>query len=206
MKQRTQPNKMCKVAPTASSKLIDGLRQCKSQKGWLNCVGVSCMPFCCVGIACLSIGAQLAPVADALEDVVNFYEGQSNVRRLATKVYHEKNIFMKALNSVNATISPNLININLTLLDCIISNIPKTGRILNEAQYTMNRFKSFNSEHNKAVWDMYQSMGGDYKVIVYGLIEYLCQIYDPTSQAVMHVVKQLNENSPLRFECQLHKC
>jgi hypothetical protein len=164
------------------------------------------MPFCCVGIACLSIGAQLAPVADALEDVVNFYEGQSNVRRLATKVYYEKNIFMKALNSVNATISPNLININLTLLDCIISNIPKTGRILNEAQYTMNRFKSFNSEHNKAVWDMYQSMGGDYKVIVYGLIEYLCQIYDPTSQAVMHVVKQLNENSPLRFECQLHKC
>lgn len=205
MKQRTRPQ-MCKVTPLTTSKLIDGLRQYKKQKCLLNCIGISCIPFCCTGIGCISIAAQLAPVTEALEDVVHFYGGEANVQRLAGKIIHEQHIFARAVNSVNATISPELINTKLTLLDCIIANVPRTGRIIDEAQFLTSRLRTSSSQHGSAVWDIYLSMGGDYKVVVYGLIEYLSQNYDPTSQTVLHVVNQLNKNSPLRNECQLHKC
>ena len=165
------------------------------------------MSVCCTGIACITVAATLAPIADALADAVHFYGGEENLKRVANMVYHEQDIFTRAVNAVNSTISPKLIQVNLTLLDIIIANVPRTGSILEQSMsVTMRLFKSAKQEYCKAVWDMYVSMGGNYKVIVYGLIEYMCQIYEPTCDNVIRVVDNFNKNGPLRNECTNHKC
>jgi hypothetical protein len=196
-------------APNGSM-ILNGIKSCKRSKGLLSCLGVTCMPICCTGIVCLTMGSELGWIAEALADVVNFYGGEQNVKRIAAMVEHEQNIFMRAFNNVNTTISPQLIDVNLTLLDIIICNVPKTGSIIEQSQSitkrTLSLFKTPNQEYKKAVWDMYTSMGGNYRPVVYGLIEYLCQMHDPTSNVVMYVVDQFNHHGPLRNECALHKC
>lgn len=203
------PQPMNVPTPSGSS-LLRGLKSCKQTKGLLNCIGITCMPFCCTGIACMSVAAQIAPIADALSDVVHFYGGEKNLQRIANLIHHELDIFMRAVNSVNTTVDARIINVNMTLLDVIITHVTKTGSIIEQSQSSTGRtlamFKNIHPAYKQSVWDIYNSMGGNYKVIVYGLLEYLSQMYDPTSNAVMSVVYNFNQNGPLRNEVAIHKC
>lgn len=154
------------------------------------------------------VSYMINPIIKGFEDVIDYY-GKANLNRLGDLVQAEQEIFKMAVNTVNHKVNPDVIDINLTLLDVIITMNPTTGRIIQQAKSIYMRFndsmKPTTQNYHNLVWDEYIKLGGNYRVIVYGLIEYMCQIMEPTSISVCDIITNFNQRGPLRNECTLYK-
>lgn len=176
----------------------------------LNIAGVCCVPACCIGVTCLATAQIIAPIVEDYKDVCASYGGEANMHSIGERIRRQTTIFRAAVNQINKTCDPEIIDTNICLLDVISDMNPRTGQIINNSNYPGSRLlgimKKKNDGYTNQIWNTYKEMGGDHQIVVYGLIEYLCQNFDPTSQYVMNLVQKFNRDSPLRTHCFDHKC
>lgn len=181
------------------------------RKAYLACnvTGVCCIPFCCVGLACLAPAQMIHHILEQYDDVIHTYGGPKSLTVLADKIRKERVIFRDALTIVNRSCDPNIIDPDITLLDVIMQMQPRIGQIIQNSRCAgaqlLGILQKKNYAYTSVIWNAYEKREGNYSVIIYGLIEYLCQLYEPTSQYVINFVEKFNVDSALRTECLHYK-
>ena len=76
-----------------------------------------------------------------------------------------------------------MVNLNESSYDLYMSKVAKDAR----AEYLRN------------VHEVYIRKGGDVNIIIYGLPEYLCLIYDPTSETMSRLYKNNYTETQLSY-------
>ena len=61
------------------------------------------------------------------------------------------------------------------------------------------------SSYTMQVFNQYEQFGGNYHVIIYGFMEYICTMYDPTCLIVENYLPKFGSDTPARRECLMHQ-
>lgn len=198
---------MCKVSPLgASSGIKWALSSVSKQTFWMKFAGAVTIPCCCLGLAFCTGGAMLNIFKDKYEEVVRIY-GKGNLDTLASKVRQEKQLFRAAVTKVNNEVHYSSIT-EVNLIEVMRSMVPRFGQIYNSTTFTSILRLHHTHQHEqyyKKIWDEYQNTGGNFHVVIYGLIEYLCTEIDPTCTMMEDVLNKFTADSSLRAECMSHK-
>lgn len=194
---------MNKVEPmrNTESAIVLAKKVCEKQTFWLKLSGWICLPCCCIGCACLAAGYIPEAFAKKFADVIEFYGGKDAVRGLAERVRKEIRIFRAAITEVNNSVDPKDIRADIDLFDVICDHNPKIDALRSNKYILMSHDKNY----SKLVWDAYQKHGGNYHVVVYGLIEYMCIKYEPTCSIVEVYINNMTGDTSLRVEVLSHK-
>jgi len=194
---------MNKVEPmrNTESSIIKAMKVCDKQAFWLKFSGWLCIPCCCIGAACLAVGYIPAAFVEKFTEVITFYGGKDAVRALAELVQKEIRIFRDAVTEVNNSVDPHDIRANIDLFDVICDQEPKINALRSNSYILSGHDKNY----SKLVWDAYQKHGGNYHVVVYGLIEYMCIKYEPTCSIVEVYLNSITSDTSLRVEVLSHK-
>jgi hypothetical protein len=156
------------------------------------------MPLCCVGAVCIVGSHECKRFIEKYKKIIAIYGGEKNMIILANKICKENEIFRTSTTEVNNIISPQFITPNISLFDIISVMNPKIQNIVSNSKKTKTQYIS-------DIWDQYQKNGGNYHVIVYGLIEYLCTIYDPTCITIENYIDPFIADTMMKVECLSHK-
>lgn len=187
---------MCSVHPNVPESAIVATAKSQAKTTfWLKFFGWLCVPMCCLGFACIGSAMLTEEIKDKFNKLIDFYGGINHVRMIAVRVRIEANLFRRAVTKVNKEVSPRIIISDINLVTVIKDMVPTFKAVCP---------RSFDGEHNtnysKAIWDAYLEMGGNYHAVIYGLVEYMCTISDPTSINVDSYVQLLIKDSSLRAE------
>lgn len=196
---------------TTGSSILKLMSTYKKTYVAFNITGACCLPVCCIGLACLAPAQVIGHVLEQYDDVIYTYGGPTSLTVLADKIRNERVIFRDAVTIINQLCDPTIIDSDITLLDVIIQINPRIRHIINNSRCIGSTLLGIfnknekNNEYASLIWNEYEKKGGNYTVIIYGLIEYLCQLHDPTSQYVINFVEKFNVDSALRTECLQYK-
>lgn len=197
---------MCIPVASMPSAVVSAYKELKKQTYWLQFGGIACMPCFCMGFICCFFKWNLLESFEVIKKIYAFYGGDAALASLSTKVLRENELFRMSTTRVNQTVPSDLIVCNVTLLQVICANEPRIGAILNDFPIGLysDRKVKFN-EYCKLVWDEYLRNGGNYHVVVYGLGEHVCGLYDPTSHVAQDYMNNIVSDTQLRQEVLLHK-
>lgn len=191
------------------STILKAYANIKYSSWWLWSIGCICIPCCCAGTACLLLAEEISKFKILFPKVIEIYGGKKNCKILGERIRTELNIFCKALTIINSSCSPIIIKTNTTLLEVICHVFPNTGNIITDVSKTGIAFLDQKTEkHNEyfnKLWETYTALGGNYQIVVYGIIEYLCQTNEPTSDYVEQYLQEFTSYSALRAECLSYK-
>lgn len=201
------PNRV-KPSATVSSALLAARDNLTCHVRVLKTAGWCCIPVCCAGVACFS----LADVENAQLSLINraiaFYGGVPNVKELATKVNREQSLFRAAVTKINNSIDPANIKGDVKLIDIIYHAHPRIKKLLNmgNALVIFDYMDGTKYEtYYEAIWTEYEQMGGNYHVVIYGILEYICTVYDATCTIAEGYFDRVVSDSAARVECLSHK-
>jgi hypothetical protein len=167
----------------------------------LTTSGILCVPFFCFGCICLVPSATYSEFKNRYEKVIRLYGGKKPLKQLGKMVANENEIFRNTISFVNRTYeNPSDINPNINLLDIICEMNPSIKSIL-----TSSWVGKYSKEYVKTLYEHYIENCGNYHIIVYGLIEYLCTQYDPTCIKIEDYLNRFVSNGALYLECMDHK-
>jgi hypothetical protein len=191
------------------SSILKGFKTVKGSACGLYTVGCCCLPFLCAGLVCCIPAVELSYFKELYENVIKIYGGEKELTKLGDKVKKQRNIFRNAVTQVNSTCKPAIIKADVTLYDVICHADPRVGQLIKGSDVSSLLDEVFRSALNKEyydlVWTAYKELGGNYHVVVYGLIEYMCQMYDPTCEKVKCYLNLFTSDTSLRVECLAHK-
>ena len=192
---------MCKIAPSSKSPsaVLSALHQLKKYRFWLKFTGWCCMPMCCIGATCLVTSAVPGQYIPKYEAIVELYGGKEKMKLVAEKVHREMVLFRNAVTAVNNTIDPTIIKSDITLLKLISSMNVKFRQISRESYYNCTDI------YVDAVWNDYVAKGGNFHVVLYGIMEYICTVYDPTCTIAEIYLNWLTSDTSIRVECLSHQ-
>lgn len=129
------------------------------------------------------------------------FGGTDNCRILAGKLRHELEVFNQATTNVNKAIDPNLITSNVNVYDVIFNENPRISAIVkNDVQFLCNR--GVKQEYLSELWKEYVVLGGNMHVVVYGIVEYVCTMYQYTS--IESFLQKMIVDSAVRREILSH--
>ena len=193
--------KMCKIAPCSKSPsaVLSAVHKLKKYRFWLKFSGWCCMPVCCIGATCLFASTVPGEYIPKYEAIIELYGGKEKMKLVAEKVHREMVLFRKAVTAVNNTIEPSRIKSDITLLKLISTMNPKFRQISSEPAYNSSDI------YIEAVWAEYVAKGGNYHVVLYGIMEYMCCVYDPTCTFAEIYLNRLTTDTSLRVECLSHR-
>lgn len=191
-----------------TSSVLQAVRKFDKTNIILKVGAVLCMPLLCLGCVCVSLHEVIKP-CKSLKKVVKQYGGSAAMNKLAQKVATERAIFRGATTFVNTTTNATIFP-DLTIWDMILESDVRIGCICSNTSTHISRMcldTNKRKEYVDQVWRAYQANGGNYHVIVYGLIEYLCQVYGamPMCNIVEIYVNDFVNDTALRVECLAHK-
>ena len=194
---------MNRITPvTRKSAVVTAYESCSRYAFWAKFVGWSCMPCCCAGLPCLIVGDIPRTFAVKFGMLIELYGGEKKMHMLADKIAEEQSLFRDAVTFVTDTIDATKIKANITLWNVICAMHPKINSLTASLSFD-SHFED--NTYAQQIWDRYVSTGGNYSVIVYGLIEYMCSIYDPTCIIVDECMSKVLSDSSLRVEVLSHK-
>lgn len=197
---------MSRIHPTTipltnTSTVLTARKSCRKTQFWLKCAGYFCLPCCCLGVSCLTLGEVPKSFLAQYDLLIKMYGGEKKCLEIASKVSRELTLFRTAVTQINNTIDPSLIQTDITLLDVIYANHPRINALRVKSHFNWSSYNSKIHGNTNAypteIYNLYLSMGGDYKVVIYGLIEYLCHLYDPTSTIVLDYLASVITDSSL---------
>ena len=183
------------------SEIILAMKDCRKQAFWFKFTGWLCIPWCCLGSICLVAGYSPDEFAAKFAEVISLYGGRDSVRVLAERVHKEITIFRTAVTEVNYSVDPTEIRANIDLFDVICDHNPRINALRSNKYILSNH----NKNYSHLVWNAYMKHGGNYSVIVYGIIEYMCIKYEPTSSLVEVYLNNVTNHTSLRVEVLAHK-
>lgn len=167
--------------------------------------GVLCLPFFCCGCICLIPSVTYRPFKNKYEQIIRLYGGKEPLKQLGKMVANEDEVFRKAISFVNKTYDNAAdMNPNITLLDIICEMNPRIKSIIKSTWFTFDLVR-YNKEYMKKLYESYVENGGNYHVIVYGIVEYLCTHYEPTCIKMEDYINRFLDNGALYLECINHK-
>jgi hypothetical protein len=181
-----------------ASKVVKEMRKADRWMSFGKCLGWTCMPMCCVGLACL---APVEAMSDDMVDmraVVAMYT-EDALHRLACLVQSEHAKFVRACLRVNArTADKGAIISELTLLEAICAGMPEVGAVMDEDRlFLFDVDKKALVAYKKAVFAEYVSSGGLPAIAVYGLPELVALRCDPTSLIAFRYYRKLATTTQL---------
>ncbi|KAG2424960.1 hypothetical protein HXX76_014118 [Chlamydomonas incerta] len=178
--------------------------------GTLGCL---LLPCCCTGLLAIVPAVELADQKRRINKAIAIYGSRKACQVLGKHIQQEIQFFTGAMSEVNATCGALEVQRGVQLMTIIAFTHPRLREVLENSGSTISRFLVLN--HGNAaekppylqkVWDAYVKKGGNYEVVVYGFLEYLCCTHEPTSNYVMGFVDDfVSESSPLYVECMAHK-
>jgi hypothetical protein len=183
-----------------ASKVVSALHKADRWMLFGKCMGWTCMPMCCVGLACLAPVEAMSDDVDDMRAVVALYT-EDTLHRLASLVQLEHEKFVRACICVNArTADKGSINSELTLLDAICTGMPEVGAVMQEEDrlFLFDVDKTARMAYKTAVFLEYVSSGGVPAVAVYGLPELVALRCDPMSVIAFGYYRKLVTTSQLR--------
>ena len=192
------------MAPKNISKIVAEGKSTVITAALLKVGGWFCVPFFCLGCLCLAPGYICASFAENCKKLIELYDGRVRLNILAQKIKKEQELFRDAVTQANAVVQPSLIRPNVSLLDVISDMNPRIGPII-RSDITSIIFAPKDKSYSAEIWKNYQNAGGNFHVIVYGLIEYLFTVYPPDCTLVDSYVKKALQDSSLRTEMMSHK-
>lgn len=158
-------------------------------------------------MSCLIVDKAVSPFKKKYNMIIEFYGGIAKVRELSQKISHELCIFRDARAAANDLVSAHSIISTVNILDVIFCAHPKIKSIMRP-----NPLDIFNmladtgkNQYCMAIWEEYVKRGGNYHVIIYGIIEYMCALYDPTCALMESNINSLLSDTAYRAECLAHK-
>ena len=189
------------------SAIVSAYKNLKSKTLLLKITGGFCMLFFCLGCVCCVPGFILDQCKVKFEMVIRLYGGVDDLKVLGKKVARENELFNKTIAMVNKVYEPaQAIDSKVTLFDVICHMNPRINNILNSCWLARSLFlQEVKSDYMKQLWNQYIDNGGNYHVIVYGIIEYLCTLYDPTCTKIDEYLDSFNSQGALYLECIEHK-
>lgn len=189
-----------------TSVVVSAQRACARNHILLNVLGGCCMPLCSVGITCCVVGSTFKSFSKNYKHLIGMYGGKLNMHRIATMIRQEMEIFKQAVAKVNMTVNPVFIVGDTTILDMVLYAEPvfSAAYMPHHLMNTVSRCSS-NSTYCNVLLTEYLSLGGNYNVIIYGLVEYLCMLYDPTCTVVENVLVHAVGDTVLHVEMMAHK-
>lgn len=207
--QNTTQYIMAKITPTPTNKsfLEIARSSCGSDSFWLKVAGYLCMPVCCIGCSCLFADKSMTEWKDKYDAIIALYGGKQKVKELSAKIANELRLFGTARTVANTKVSPHIIVRDVNMLDIIFCANPLVRQIMGaitlEALVIFDRKER--NEYFTVVWNEYVNLGGNYHVIVYGIMEYLAMICDPTSRVMEYSVNEVLRDTAFRVECLSHR-
>lgn len=173
-----------------------------------KCLGIFCIPFCCMGVLLLKELREDTRDEKYLFKIVKLY-GEKVLNDLRPLVEYEHQLFLKACHHVNKNALQDDVNIfpNVILLDAIEAVLPTVGIVLNyprrETTYCQSKQTSESEKEKKKnmylldVYNKYIDLGGNITNVVYGLPEYLAIMNDTLSFTMIDYYKQLLRSTQL---------
>lgn len=186
------------------SKIVAAGKNNRMSAVFLKLSGWLCLPFCCVGYVCLAPGYICDTLSDNCKKLIELYGGSARLQILAQKIAKELEIFRDAVTLANTVVQPSVIRPDITIIDVIADMNPRIGPIIRN-DISLILFPNNNNSYSTEIWKNYQNDGGNYHVIVYGLIEYLFTVYPPDSIFVDSYINKALKDSSLRTEMLSHK-
>jgi hypothetical protein len=144
---------------------------------------------------------QVGKMKKMYAQVIDTYGGKRKCKILGIRVQQELDIFRAAVTMVNNTCDPTIIHSDVQLLDVICQANPRIGKIIQDSSSYSVCNKSKNEDYLNQIWTIYTKQGGNFNLVVYGLIEYLCRMYDPTCDYVQTYLQKFTSDSALRTVC-----
>lgn len=187
------------------SLIVQALEDNRSDANWMKCFGILSLPCCCIGLSCIGISTLSTNFANKYESVIKLYGGREICDLIKIKVDNEIDLFKKAIVQVH--LSPLNEDIrcdpNITLLDIVRLHNKRFDDITKLVFLSYNRHTS--KEYNALILDKYIRLGGNIHVIVFGFIEYLLTMHNPTSKVMEAYLHNMSSNTSLRLEILLAK-
>lgn len=204
---------MCTPTKKMPSALVAAFQSTKRNIFWAKFMGYLCMPCCCVGMACLLGATEPDAILKVLKHVIAFYGDKDNCKRLSQMVAKEQAIFRECIGKVNSTINPACIDTKIHLLQLICMMDAKFGAIHGNDKFSLSlslflvddQKKRMQEQYYSELWAAYKAMGGNEHVIMYGIGEYICDMYDASSLIAQGYLVKLVGPTQLRQEVLLHR-
>lgn len=194
------------LVKTTSGSCIIGTRNVHAKQTFLlKLSGWLCVPCFCSGCVCLAISSATEDIRSKYDAVIKFYGGEKIVVNIAEKVKVQTLIFRHAVTEVNKVVNPRNIVADIDMFMMCKDMCPLFKAV------SVTTLHSFISVANKSesyvvnVWNKYLELGGNYHIVIYGIIEYLCTVADPTSIYVTKYVDLLIKDTAFRSEVLSHK-
>lgn len=191
------------------SSILQATKDLKKTVFWLKFGTIVCMPCCCIGLTCMFIGTDNDDFLQKYKQIIELY-GKINLVLINKKIKQELIIFRNAVSIINKTIDPKLIKQNIRLDNIIFDMNPRIKATLSSA--IDNLFDNVDifldgdkKKYSEQIWNKYIELGGSYYVVIYGYIEYMCMMNDPTCNTVKYILDKMVTDSTLRAECLSYK-
>lgn len=197
-----------------ASTVLEAFASTGSNSRWFKVLGWTCMPCFCAGATCLAVAEPLSNFNEMYQRVIALYGGPVAVKALAARVRNELAIFRSAVTTVNNSLpdaDSNIIIGDLKMHTMIYEKNTRIKQVMDTVDTVLSLLARFRDSDNRRqkyislVWDEYLRLGGNYHVIVYGIIEYMCHNYDPTSPAMKSHLEALLKDTAMRVEVLSHK-
>lgn len=198
-------NKCCPNNGPKGSRLVS---EFKAYNKWTllgKCFGGLCMPCCCIGLACWTPAKAVECELSPLKRVIDKYTPQL-LDKLRIAVDREESLFLRACLNVNNETTTTSIYPNITLLDAICASEEHTKNVI--CKFRLPKIFQDNQDrlnYEKQVYSEYIKIGGNPAIVIYGLPEYLCIIYDPTSLQALSYFKGIGGSTQLSAFVQTYK-
>lgn len=188
------------------SAIINACKTLQRQKFWLKLTGYLCIPCFCIGFSCIVCGDVLDTFYKKYKQVIAFYGGAEELEKLSIKIKKELGLFREAVTFANFIVEPSIIRSNTTIIDVIFDKNARVKKTLSESFDFFCDYKySKNNDYIDIIWNKYISLGGCYHVLIYGYIEYMCMVVDPTCSKMEHILNKITSDTAFRSECLFHK-
>ena len=186
------------------SRIVQELQAAKKNAFLTKLSGWLCVPFCCIGCACLLVAEIPAKFVEQCNALIDFYDGEKRLGVLAVKIKKEQSLFREAVTQANSVISPELIDPNITLFDVIRDMNPRINSLcMKDIYFGISKIK--NLTYSQEIWRTYQQNGGNYHVVMYGIIEYMFMVYHVDSNKVADYITKVLSDTSFRVEVLSHK-
>ena len=195
------------------STILDTLSFLNMLSRWSWFFGCLCLPVCCVGMSCFVMqGTIISSCEIIISTVINIYGGKKICKALGRLVRIDHAIFCNAVGSVNAGCDARIINAKVTQIDVIAYKHPRIGKIFEEYKIVagVSQPSPQTSEYYNRIWDQYTTNKGNYKIVVYGLVEYVFMMNSPRDivfddDRALSCAENFTKMNALNFECMSYK-
>ena len=168
-------------------------------------VGGMCAPFCCIGLVCWMPAKTAELELRPMKAIIDKYTVPV-LDRLRIAVDREQSLFLRACMNVN-NFTETAIYPETTLLDAICAFDERIKKIT--SKFMFFRFLDSDLEDRKRyerqVYTEYIKIGGNPSFVLYGLPEYICIIYEPTSIRALSYFREIAGNTLLSNTIDVYK-